>query len=147
MGRSGEAGCFWLLSGKHFLLFLILVISNLEKKTATKLLCTKHSADSYTLDLLILKSYNAHIQPPSKIPWSHYTHIDYFVAPVQNDPANPLKIEDEKNLKETVELAKAHNVSISLVSAFYFCSGICGKGHRTETMPVVILVHRRLDRQ
>ncbi|KAA1089431.1 hypothetical protein PGT21_018009 [Puccinia graminis f. sp. tritici] len=59
-------------------------------------------------------SYNAHIQPPSKIPWSHYTHIDYFVAPVQNDPGNPLKIEDEKNLKETVELAQAHNVSISL---------------------------------
>ncbi|POW22717.1 hypothetical protein PSHT_00910 [Puccinia striiformis] len=59
-------------------------------------------------------AYNSRIQPPSKIPWSHYTHIDYFVAPVQNDAGNPLKIEDEKNLKETVQLAKAHNVSISL---------------------------------
>ncbi|OAV95374.1 hypothetical protein, variant [Puccinia triticina 1-1 BBBD Race 1] len=59
-------------------------------------------------------SYNAHIQPPSKIPWSHYTHIDYFVAPVQDDPGNPLKIENETNLIETVKLAKAHNVSISL---------------------------------
>jgi len=59
-------------------------------------------------------AYNSHLQPPSKIPWSHYTHIDYFVAPVQDDPDKPFKIEDEKNLLETVALAKAHNVSISL---------------------------------
>lgn len=59
-------------------------------------------------------SYNSQIQPPSMIPWNHYTHIDYFVAPVENNPEKPIKIENEGVLKETVKLAKAHNVSISL---------------------------------
>ncbi|KAH9817267.1 family 18 glycoside hydrolase [Melampsora americana] len=67
-------------------------------------------------------SYHAHRQPPSDIPWSHYTHIDYFVVPVK-DAANQLPIQDEQNLRETVKLAKANNVSISITLGGWSGSG------------------------
>ncbi|KAG0146200.1 hypothetical protein CROQUDRAFT_133275 [Cronartium quercuum f. sp. fusiforme G11] len=67
-------------------------------------------------------SYKAHVQAPSAIPWSHYTHIDYFVIPVKAS-ADQLPVENEANLRETVQLARAHNVSISLTLGGWTGSG------------------------
>lgn len=63
------------------------------------------------------QSYHADILPPSAIPWSQLTHLDYFVAesPVAvNTPLVPLR-GTEANMKAVIQGAHAHGVSVSIV--------------------------------